>query len=280
MAHPKIPEYGNYDLIGRIRLDAAIALANSDPMLLARGLNRGASVVHKFGAAAGVGTALKPVTTSQTYQMPQTAAALEIVSDDTNDNGTTSPLGSGALVVRVFGIAVWADGETTEDVTLNGTTAVALSTSFLRVHRMKVITSGTYATADAPSHDSEITLQGASGGVIWGQITSLSGFGLGQSEIAAYSVPAGRTCFMQSALVTIEATRAAHLIFTVREDADQADSAMQAKIVLHDVAETIQIQPNTPYGPYTGPCDLGWMGASTLNTADIAVDFELILFDA
>ena len=151
-----IPKNDDYELIGRPRIDAALALANSDPLLLTRGLVDGAKVVHKFGAADAVGGTLVPISSSKTYQMPMTAQALEILSDDVNDNGTTSPLGSGALTVEVIGIADWNAGEVTELVTLDGTSVVALSTLFLRVYRIKVITSGTYATDSIGSHDSTI----------------------------------------------------------------------------------------------------------------------------
>ena len=50
-----IPKYDDYELIGRVRTDAVLALANSDPLLLTRGLIDGAKVVHKFGAADAVG---------------------------------------------------------------------------------------------------------------------------------------------------------------------------------------------------------------------------------
>lgn len=278
--HRIIPEYDDYELIGRVRTDANLAIANGEPVLLARGLINGAGVVHKFGAAAGVGTALKPISTSQTYQTPQVAAVLEMVSGDTNDNGTTSPLGTGALVVRVYGIAAWADGEVTEDVTLNGTTPVALATSFLRVYRMKVIKSGTYATADTPSHDSVILLRGTGGGVAWATITSLGGIGLGQSEIASYSIPDGKIGYMQSAFLTVESSKGANIIFIVRECADEPDCVTQAKIVLRVVTDTVDIHPRTPYGGFVGPCDLGWMGEAVLGSASISADFELIIYDA
>lgn len=282
MTHPLIPEYGDYEMVGRVRMDATIALANSDPILIARGLIAGATPVHKFGAGGGIGTALKPITTSLTYQMPQTAQALEILSDDPADDGTTSPRGAGAWVVRVIGIAVWADGEVFEDVVLEGTTPVALTTNFLRVYRMKVSSSGIYADQDNPSHDSLITLRGAGAGVTWGTVMSLSSFGLAQTEIACYSVPAGKQIFMSGALVSVEATRAANIVFCVREGADiivAPYTAFQAKIVLRSITDSVPIDQYTPYGPFTGPCDLIWLGEATANTANLSVDFDLIIFD-
>ena len=77
----KIPVYDDYELIGRVRTDAGLALANSDPILLSRGLINSASVVHKYGAASAIAGAFKPITTSQTYQTPKVAEALEVMAD-------------------------------------------------------------------------------------------------------------------------------------------------------------------------------------------------------
>jgi len=282
LTHPIIPEYGDYDMGGRVRMDATIALANSDPMLLARGLIKGAGVVHKFGASTTVGTAFKPITTSQTYQTPKVAEALEVVSDSTDDNGTTSPLGSGALKIRVYGITLWDAGEVTEEVVLDGTTPVSMATSFLRVYRVKVIESGTYADATSVSHNSLITIRGVSVGVLWAQVTSQSGVGLGQSEVALYAVGAGKVAYMPTAEAWIEAQKAANLIFFVRDKADVVVapySVRQAKIIMRNVIDAVHVEPKTPYGPFIGPCDLGWMGMATSQTANIGVDFELIVYD-
>ena len=82
----KIPKYDDYALIGRTRMDAALALANSNPVLLSRGKIDGSSIIHKFGATVDAATSFIPVTTSGTWQTPTTAQALEIVSDSINDD--------------------------------------------------------------------------------------------------------------------------------------------------------------------------------------------------
>ena len=279
---PKIiPKYDDYELIGRTRLDATIALANSNPHLIARGLIDGTNVVHKFGAASDVGLSLVPVTTSQTYPTPVTAESLEVLSDSTNDNGTTSPLGSGALIIRIFGLKTWA-GESTEDVTLNGTTVVAIPGTWLRIYRVKVIGSGTYATDLAPSHSSTITIRGAGAGATWAIVDAQASFGLGQSEIAAYSVPTGKLAYVHSAAIFVEANKSADVLFFVREDADIVAapySVMQSKIILRNIVDALGVSPDTPLGAFTGPCDIGWLGAATAQTANISIDFEIELHD-
>jgi len=264
-------------------MDATVALANSDPMLISRRLIDGAVATRKFGAALSVGTSLVPIATSQVYRTPVAAAALEVVSDSTNDNGTTSPLGSGALSVEVIGIADWNVGEVSETVTLNGTTAVALSTSFLRVYRMKVATSGSYATSVAPSHSSTITLRESGAGDEWASMSSVGGFGLGQSEIAAYSIPTGKVGIMSKASIFVEASKTGTVIFFERPNADIVTApfdVMRSKLTIHNVDGGFNADPIVPYGPFIGPCDVGWMGAATSQTANISASFTIVIFDA
>lgn len=278
----KIPRFDDYPQIGRLRCDPALALANSHPRLIACGLVEGTNMVHKFGAATGVDTALTAITTAKVYRTPTTAVALEVVSDSVDDNGAASPLGSGALMLRIYGLQTW-DEESIADVTLNGTTAVALPGTWLRIYRVKVIESGVYASYGTPSHNSTITIREAGGGDTWAQTDSLGTFGLGQSEIAVYSVPRGRVAYVHSACIFIEATRTANVIFFARENADiiiPPYAGMQAKIVLRDVANAVGVKPDTPVGAFNGPCDIGWMGAANIQAANISIDFEIELHDA
>jgi len=275
-----IPKYDDYELIGRTRMDADIAMANSDPMLISRRLVDGAQAVRKFGAAMGIGTSLVPIATSQVYRTPTTAASLELVSDSNDD---TSPSGSGALSVEVIGIADWSVGEVSETVAMNGTTAVALSTSFLRVYRMKVATSGTYASSTAPSHNSVITLRETGDGDEWASMNSTSGFGLGQSEIAASSIATGKIGIMSKASVFVEASKTATVVFFERPNADiivAPFDVMRSKLTIHNIEGGFNADPIVPYGPFVGPCDIGWMGAATSQTANISASYTMVIFDA
>ena len=282
----KLPKFDRHTYIA-INTDIVpgpeLALANSDPLLLARNAVEGASVVHKFGGSTSVGTAFVPLTTSQTYQTPMVAEAVEALSTSTDDNGTTSPLGTGALSIEVHGIQDWTVGEVRVTAILDGTTPVAITGTWLRIYRVKVSGSGSYASATAVSHNSTITVRGTGGGVIWAQVAALDGVGLAQSEVAVYSLGAGEVAFMQHAEVWIESTKSANVIFFARDNADvivAPYSARQSKIIMRSVVDAVHVNPKTPYGPFIGPCDMGWMGEATLGTASIGVDYEIIKFDA
>jgi len=277
----KIPKFRAGQVINDSRHGADIALANSNPFLITRRLIDGASPTRKFGAALGIGTDLTAIATSHIYQTPLTAVALEVVSDSTDDNGVAP--GVGALSVQIIGISDWTVGEVSETVTLNGTTPVTLSTSFLRVYRMKVATSGTYASSVDTSHNSTITLRETGGGDEWASMSSVGGFGLGQSEIAAYSIPAGKIGIMPKASAFVEAAKTATILFFERPNADIVTApfdVMRSKLTLHNVEGGFNSDPIVPYGPFIGPCDVGWMGAATSQTANISAAFTMVVFDA
>jgi hypothetical protein len=103
-----------------------------------------ATSVHKFGANADIDTATVPEDIwagGGAYPFASVAAASTIVSDSTDD----AAAGTGARTVRVYGLdSNWEPVE--ETATLNGTSSVALSNSYLRVYRAKVLTAGTAET--------------------------------------------------------------------------------------------------------------------------------------
>ena len=239
------------------------------------------SIVQKFGAVDNVTTAITPVTTSKTYQTPTAPVALELVStDNTNDVAG----GSGARSITLEGLSNTNGAWTFESqtVALNGTTAVAVPNSMLRVYRMYVASSGSYAAAGTPSHNSTITLQVASAGAAWGVITSESSFGLGQSEIAVYSVAAGETAYMLNKSIAIEGTKSANVFLFVREGADTVAAPftpMRVKEVERNLDQLQARKGNAPLVKVVGPADVGFMAQSTSTTTDVSIDFELLIVE-
>lgn len=243
------------------------------------GLIPGHTLEDKFGSAVNIGTSFVPVSTSQTYQTYTTAQALEIVS---NDNTNDIPAGSGARSVTIIGLDGSWDLQS-ETVALNGTTAVNLVNSYTRIFRLYVASSGTYATTATPSHNSIITVRDqATSTVIWGQIIQDPGatMGLGQSEIGCVSIPDGYIARLMSRSINIESTKSAHVIFFVREGADNTSapySPMLAKYVRRGMANNIESQFKAEILQITGPADFGFMARAVTGTTSIEVDFQYIL---
>ena len=246
---------------------------------IAIGQEDGVSIVHKFGSNHAVGTSLVPIVKGGVLQMPTALTSLEIVSsDNTNDKSG----GTGALSVIVEGLGTdWL--EVSETVVLNGTTAVALTNQYFRVNRMYVTSSGAYANPTTPSHNSTITLRTASAGATWMIIEAENGFGLGQSQQAIYSVPDGKKAYILSSKITVETGKPLTTFLFVRDNADDVSSTysgvMRTKEVEHGLEGPVYSNSHSPNGPYVGPCDIGYMGVLTTGTAEVGIDYELLLID-
>lgn len=241
---------------------------------VANGNVPGYSYVQKAGARAAVGATITPITSAGVYQTPSTLTSLEMVStDNTNDIGG----GTGALTVTVTGLGTgWT--ELSETVTLNGTTAVALANQYYRIYDMYVASSGTYGTASAPSHNSTITLQVSGAGAVWATIIPDGSFGLGDALIACYTVPLGKTAYLISDHTTVEAAKTPTVYRFFRENCNDVTTPFSPIRVqdLNRVGEGGD-RLNMARGPYVGPCDIGYMGVISASTANIEVDFDLIL---
>lgn len=251
---------------------------------VAKGNVSGHEIVNKFGANAvtATQTAWKVVSRTQGYQTPTSATALELVStDNTND----IPAGTGARLVRVYGLKTPASTiEETEDVILNGTTAVALANSWWRVYRMKVISSGAYAALGTPSHNSTITLQVSGAGAAWSVIDSLGSFGLGQTETAAFTIPVGQAAYLLGYHIEVSGTnKDIDVALFVRDNADDVTTpyagAMQTKAIHRNIVAggSIEQNSNAPQLITTGPADIGFLSkASGATNYEVNVKFQLL----
>lgn len=110
------------------------------------------------------------------FVYPSGAVSLEVVSSDANDTSA----GSGARTVLVTTLnASGVSG--TQTVTLNGTSAVALTGTHTRINGMLVTTSAARKTSNAGT----ITIRVASAGAVWGVIKP----GKGTMFNSHYSIP-------------------------------------------------------------------------------------------
>jgi hypothetical protein len=238
----------------------------------------GHKLVEKFGAASAIPTSLTVISSAQTYETPTALTSLELVSDD-NTNDIAG--GTGALKVQVFGIGT-GYAEVSEEITLNGTTAVALSNQYYRIYRMKVIESGQYASPTQSSHNSIITLRVASAGATWATIEKDGSFGLGQSEIGAFTTPAGYTGFLLSKNIGFEASKNASVFMFVRDKIDVVSSpfgAMRSLELDRNINNRIDVIPRGVLAVINEKTDVGFMAKSITGTTALSVDFEILLVE-
>lgn len=163
---------------------------------VAQGLVSGVSAVNKFGRNPDVDTGTEDIWAGGGLYVPPTAARIHsIVSASANDTSA----GTGARTITVNGLnGSYVD--TTETVTLNGTTPVNTVNSFVMIHRIMVATAG-------------------SGGVNAGNLTGTAATdatvsfvilaGKGQSQICLYMIPAGKTGYLTQYKASIDSSATA-----------------------------------------------------------------------
>jgi len=129
-----------------------------------------------------------------------TGKSFHIVSTDSEDDATSSPVGTGAQQVDIQGLGPLGVLQS-ETVTLEGTSNVALTKAFTRIFRMKVVAgsdqAGTIKVIDtAPSPD-----------VIVAEIDLISGETNNQSTMCIYTVPAGYNLYLHEVSIAQEIVR-------------------------------------------------------------------------
>jgi len=240
---------------------------------MARGLFSGTQVVHKFGNNPSVGSSsyedvwILGGTFGGWFQSTQ---SLEILSSNTND----TLLGTGARVVKIYGLNSNWDG-INEEVSLNGTSAVSLSNSYIRITRLYVKQTGTYGGSNLGN----ITLRVSGGGASCGYID----IGDGQSEQTMYSIPRGKTAYLTKITCEASSSNGSNIIFLKRENANSVIAPFQgAKRVITKFDDLVGVAHLDFYSYVSFPeyTDLWFIAKSTGGgNAQVDVNYDLILID-
>jgi len=157
-------------------------------LAIARGFTKGHRALYKFGYNPDVNGEEETVWAqggNMTY--PTSAVTMFVSSTSANDaNG-----GTGANSILIQGLDENYD-EIEETVFLNGQTQVATQLAYLRVYRAFVTLAGTGGTSGGTIY---VGSSGATGGVPNTTVYANLSFG-NQTQIAAYTVPAGYTLYV------------------------------------------------------------------------------------
>src|SRR5210317_589731 len=134
----------------------------------ALGLRQGHRTFNKFGYNLDVDTGEEVIASfGGAYTPPTTASTLTIVSSDTADDG--DPAGTGAQLIQITGIDANRKIQT-ETVTMNGTTNVVTTTTWLGINRVAVALAGS-----AQENVGTITITATTGGATLAQIPAREG---------------------------------------------------------------------------------------------------------
>ena len=235
------------------------------------------SIVHKFGKNDTVGTSFVPICLGGVYQMPQVANAtkLRVKAGNVND----AAAGSGAQKVYIIGLDT-TGAQVSEELVTAGTSAGADSTNtYVRLFRAWVSESGSYPTSVAnTTHAATIVIENAAGGTNWLIINAL----MAQSHVGAYTIPLGKTGYINSFFSTVDSNKAHDLLVYRRNNILQTAapySGMRSR--LHIVGLKDPLVPNivVPIGPFAALTDLVWAAKVGTGTASISIDFEILLKD-
>lgn len=157
-------------------------------LAVAKGDFTGYSNVSKFGYNAAVTSiAYESIWEgSNAYPWQTVADQLEVLSSSANDTSA----GTGARTVELEGLdSSW--NLLTETVIMNGTTAVTTTASFLRIFRARVVTAGT-----SLRNEGDITIRDQDTSTTRALITNGPTSSFGQSLMAVYTIPAGKTGYV------------------------------------------------------------------------------------
>lgn len=157
-------------------------------------VSRGQITMHEricpFGLNSDVSTSLETVwQEGGVYAFPASATVMTVSSSSANDDG--NPAGTGARTVVIEGLDA-NYSSISETITMNGTTAVNTTKSYLRVNKMYVATGGTTAGAVGNIYIGTGTVTDGKPAVVY----NMMGIGTNISESLVYTVPAGYTAYL------------------------------------------------------------------------------------
>ena len=242
---------------GRVAGMSAVNKFGRNDTILSAGSNP--EDIWDGGSSAGLGTGL--------YAFPATADITHVHS---------SAAGDTSIVCEVQGLDTnWA--LTVQNVTTDGadgTTLVALTTALRRVFRIKILTPS--------SPVGHITAENAGGTVIYAQVL----IGNNQTQMAIYTVPAGKTAYMTKYYASInegaaKAPDAVTLKMFATDNANGYEEQLKHIIGIEAGGESILEHDFRPYYKFTEKTDIRLQGVAigSAVTADVSAGFDLVLVD-
>lgn len=262
--------------------DEGIVVTTDFLLEVKKGNIPGHRIVDKFGSSLNITNGgFTVISHGDVYQTPIEAQQIEFISDSAGD----ALNGVGMHELTIEGIdANWALQKViTPAHATDGTLAVSVAGTWLRVFRAYVSKSGTYASLTAPSHLGNINIQNSGGGVLWASIINTD-IPHGQTQIAAYTVPAGEVAYLGETNVSTEVLKAVNVFGFRRGSSNDVTAPFEG--TMRSFTEIVGVEGGQSYGSKTwkGPfdqyTDLGYLGKSTgAGTNSASVDFEILLID-
>lgn len=230
-------------------------------------------VIDKFGQNGDIdtGQGFKDIVawatgTNANWTPLTSAETMDVVSSSTADDG--SPAGTGAQTMTIQGLDS-SYNEIEETITLDGTTTVTTSNSFLRVYRAFIVKVGSGGV-----NAGNITISATTAGTTQGYIRQDDG----QTLQAIYTIPAGYTGFLYKANVsTTDTNKYVESHLQIRKlNGDGNYEAWRTKHHTDVVGETIAIDMTGSIG-IPEKSDVRWQANSTGNNTQVCVGFKIMM---
>lgn len=240
---------------------------------VAKGNIPGHSLVHKFGRNDDVPNnsweIVSLLSTSGAFRASPSTIRIKV-----GGNAADTFDGSGARTVTVIGLDEDLN-EVSEVIATSGASASsATTTSFWRVYRSYISSVGTYGGMNVGNIIIEDS--GGEADIIKIDVNN------GQTQHAAYSIPAGKTGYLLSVHLTVDAAKAADFRLFTREDLTNVTAPMspvRSRLYWDGILGSAPYQPDTPEFPLLAGTDI-WIEArgGGANT-EVSANFEILLVD-
>ena len=240
---------------------------------VARGNVPGVSMVNKFGSNPDIdsGQTEDIWNTGGTRSYLSAASTLIVVSSSTNDDG--SPAGTGAQTLTLEGLN-GSGVQISETVTMDGTTNVTTSSSFLRLYRAYVATAGSGGT-----NAGTITVTTTTGGLTLCTIAA----GLGQSQIGHFTIPASKTGYITRYMASLGpgggAAGARSGIFRLlARESGTGSWRLRTEIAVRSDGTPGEVNFDRPL-ILPALTDVRWTGTSLDNNTIFYIQYSIVLVD-
>ena len=236
-------------------------------LAIARGHTQGYRALYKFGYNPDVnGTEETVWSEGGNYVWLDNAVTVFVSSSSANDTDG----GTGANTITIQGLDEDYN-EIEESITLNGQTQVATQLSYLRVYRAFVTLAGSSGTSGGTIY---LGSSGATAGV---PNTVYANLGLGnQTQIAAYTVPAGYTLYLDDINFTAGISQAGKVATCSFVSRDQGSNVFRTRFI--NVLQSNQLITKFDYPqPFTEKTDLECRVRTDSSNNAIGASFQGVL---
>lgn len=258
-----------------IDVDSTIVRVSNNTLLdLARGFVGGQSTIHKFGENPSI-----TASSTEDINFPGVInwlTAATTVRVKAGGNAADASGGNGARSITIQGLDEnFVDASEDVIMNANGTLASdATTTTFIRVFRAFVLTTGTYTGTNT----GDIVVENSGGGTDLVTIAA----GIGQTETTAYTIPAGKTAYLSRVGAEVDAAKAVDMKMFQRQDADNISAPFTSKRLIIEFPALIGPAERAfdAYPMFPAKTDLWWTGTTGSGAAPAAeADYDLFLVD-